>query len=128
MFISKSVHQSMEENCQDISTSERIACIIDRVQEKLKSEDNFCLPFQYNQFFPELLSSIPQCTQEMASAYDITFVSKSILSNVEYHNTLETAYKVAICHRQNLPYKQIYFINDQTYFKISYWGFEILTL
>ena len=80
MFISKSVHQSMEENCQDISTSERIGCIIDRVQEKLKSEENICLPFQYNQFFPELLSSIPQCTQDMASAYNITFVNKAIMS------------------------------------------------
>ena len=28
-------------------------------------------------------------------------------------NTLETVYKVAICPRGNLPYKQIYLINDQ---------------
>ena len=27
-------------------------------------------------------------------------------------NTLETAYKVAICPRGDLPYKQIYLIND----------------
>ena len=30
-----------------------------------------------------------------------------------YHATLETVYKVAICPRGNLPYKQIYFRNDQ---------------
>ena len=27
-------------------------------------------------------------------------------------STLETVYKVAICPRENLPYKQVYFIND----------------
>ena len=34
-------------------------------------------------------------------------------------NTLETAYKVAICHGGNLLYKQIYFTNDQ---KLVWYG------
>ena len=75
LFISKSVHQTKEENCQDISTSERIDCIVDQVQDKLMSEGNFCLPFQYNQFFPKLLTSFPQCTEESSSASKITLVN-----------------------------------------------------
>ena len=77
IFISKSVHRTMEENCQDISTSERIDCIVDKVQDELMSEGNFCLPFQYNQFFPRLLTTFPQCPEESSSSseFKITLVN-----------------------------------------------------
>ena len=75
LFISKSVHQTMEENCQYISISERIDCIVDIVQDKLMSEGNFCLPFQYNQFFPRLLTTFPTCTEETSSASKPTRVN-----------------------------------------------------
>ena len=75
LFISKSVHQTMEDNCQDISSSERIDCIVDKVQDKLMLEGNFCLPFQYNQFFPRLLTSFPQCTEDTSSASTVSVVN-----------------------------------------------------
>ena len=43
---------------------------------------------------------------------DILLQNAAIYRRLAQYTTLETAYKVAICPKGNLPYQQIYFIND----------------
>ena len=61
LYISKTVHKVLDETCQNIFASERMDCIIDKVQEKILLKGNFCLPFHYNNVFPKLHSKLPQC-------------------------------------------------------------------
>ena len=43
----------------------------------------------------------------------------------KHYTTLETVYKVAICSRGNLPYKQIYLTRDLMLLENVNWGIEI---
>ena len=69
VYISKTVHKVLDETCQNILASERMDCIIDKVQEKNLSTGNFCLPFQYNNVFPKLHSAFPQCTDDKTLSF-----------------------------------------------------------
>ena len=64
LSISKTVHKFLDATCQDILASERMSCIIDKVQENIQSTGNFCLPFQYNNVFTQLNSAFPQCIDD----------------------------------------------------------------
>ena len=56
------------------------------------------------------------------------FLTVEVIWKVD-ETTLETVYKVAICPRVNLLYKQIYFINDlKLLYKMDYSDIEIPTL
>ena len=76
LYISKTVHKVLDENCQNILASERMDCIIDKVQEKNLSAGNFCLPFQYKHVFPKLNSAFPQCMDDQILS------SENIMVNV----------------------------------------------
>ena len=82
VYISKTVHKVLDETCQNMLASERMDCIIDKVQEKNISAGNFCLPFQYNHVFPKLHSAFPQCID------DITLSSQNILVNLFASNII----------------------------------------
>ena len=45
-----------------------------------------------------------------------------IFSKARDGRTVETVYKVAICHRGNLPYQQIYFTKDLRLLKNGLFG------
>ena len=66
LYISKTIHKILDKTCKNILASERMDCIIDKVQESnLTTEDNFCLPYQYSKVFPKIHSAFPQCTNNL---------------------------------------------------------------
>ena len=58
----------------------------------------------------------------------IQWMHTSLIFAVKYGATLETVYKVAICHRVNLLYKQIYFTKDLQSLKNGVLGIKMPTL
>ena len=75
LYISKTVHKVLDENCDNILASERLDCIIGKVQEKNFSTGNFCLPFQYNKVFPRLRANFPKCMDDHAVSFKNIMVS-----------------------------------------------------
>ena len=64
LYISKTIHKVLDETCNNILASKRIDCIRDKAQEFEITSGNFCLPFQYNTFFPKWHSAFPQCNDD----------------------------------------------------------------
>ena len=75
LYLSKTVHQIRDENCQEILASEMMHCIIDKVQEEDLSKGNFCLPFQYINVFPKWRLAFPQCIDDPERTRLSTYVS-----------------------------------------------------
>ena len=85
LLISKTVVRGLKEDCQKISPSERMSCIIDNVQERAMSTGISCLPFQYNYVFPILYSKFPQCQDD----HDLSFTSLNVRKYYENVSTVE---------------------------------------
>ena len=75
LYISKTVHKVLDEDCDNILASERMDCIIEKVEEKSFSSGNFCLPFQYDNVFPRLRADFPKCMDDRAVSFKNIMVS-----------------------------------------------------
>ena len=80
LYISKTVHRVLDENCEPILASQRMDCIIDKVQERNLSTGNFCLPFQYDNIFPRLRADFPNCMDDHGKS--VTQIRKLMLEYV----------------------------------------------
>ena len=78
VFISKTVVKTTNQTCQKISISEKLDCIIDKIQETLPSMGISCLPFYYYDTFPKLHSEISQCKDDSVLGNEIHSVRNII--------------------------------------------------
>ena len=84
LFISKTISKTRDKTCREITISEKMDCIIDKVQQNLISVGgNYCLPFYYYDLFPNLLSEFGQCKDDSIFALAIHDV-RNILVNMKY--------------------------------------------
>ena len=74
IFLSKTVSKISETTCQDITSSERMECVVDNIQTTILQTGISCLPFQFNNVFPKLYSKFSPCTNDSALAYKIVQV------------------------------------------------------
>ena len=66
LYLSKTVHKSLDKTCKNILASDLMDCIIDTIQDSnITMEENFCLPYQYNKVFPKFQTTVPQCTNNL---------------------------------------------------------------
>ena len=64
LFLSKTIAKTSEQNCEDITISEKMDCIIDKIEEDLMSKNISCLPFHYYNVFRKLPSEVNQCKDD----------------------------------------------------------------
>ena len=85
LYVSKTVRKILDETCQNILSYEAMDCIIDIVEEKIMSQGNFCLPFQYKNVFAKLNLVFPQCID------DLTLSSTNFqVSIIAFNSTYKT--------------------------------------
>ena len=75
LFISKTIAKTSDKTCQDITISEKIDCITDKIKESLLSRGMSCLPFVYYNVFPKLHSELSKCKDDSVLAITIQQVS-----------------------------------------------------
>ena len=80
LFISQTIVKTSDNTCHKITTSERMNCIIDRIEEHLLSKGISCLPFNYYKMLPKLHSNFSQCKEDSILAVDIQNVRNSPIS------------------------------------------------
>ena len=64
LFLSKTIAKTSEQNCQDITISEKMDCIIDKIQEDILSKGIPCVPFYYYNVFYKLQSEFSLCKDD----------------------------------------------------------------
>ena len=64
LFISKTISKTSKKTCQEISISEKMDCITDKIEAKLLSGGLSCIPFYYYDVFPKLHSTFSQCKDD----------------------------------------------------------------
>ena len=71
IFLSKTINKISEENCHKITNSERMDCVIEKIQKNISATGISCLPFQYSSVFPKLYSKFPRCINDSVLASTI---------------------------------------------------------
>ena len=73
------IRKSADKICQKITASERMKCVIEKIQSKILTTGITCLPFQFNDVFPILYQKYPQCKNDSALATTILSVGYCII-------------------------------------------------
>ena len=74
IFLSKTINKISETTCQKITPSERMDCVIEKIQTKILKTGISCLPFQFNNVFSKLYYKFPKCTNNSTLASTILAV------------------------------------------------------
>ena len=64
IYISTSIKKISSDNCKHVTASELSQCIMEKVQQNVKTLNLSCLPFQVHKMFPELHATYAQCENE----------------------------------------------------------------
>ena len=67
LFISKTIVKTSNKTCREITISEKMECIIDKVREDLVAKEITCLPFYYGNVFTKLHSEFSSCIDDTDS-------------------------------------------------------------
>ena len=67
IFISKTIAKTADKTCHEITISEKMECIIDKIGEHLLSIGMTCLPFYYQNLFTKLHSEFSHCIDDTDS-------------------------------------------------------------
>ena len=78
IFISKTIAKTADKTCHEITISEKMECIIDKIGEHLLSIGITCLPFHYRNVFTKFHSEFSQCIN------DTDTMNVSTVRNIPY--------------------------------------------
>ena len=73
LHISKTIEKTSDNTCQKVSMKEKMDCMIRKLQQKLVSEGESCLPFYYYNVLPTMHSHFSICKddQEAESIHSV---------------------------------------------------------
>lgn len=71
LFMSKTIAKTSDETCQDVTISQKMNCIINKIEERLLSRGIPCIPFYYSDVFPKLRAKFGQCKDDFPSTSGI---------------------------------------------------------
>ena len=74
IFLDMGILKVSNPECQHITASERMNCVINRTQAALLKRDISCLPFQFSNVLHKLYSKFPPCTNDSTLATKILLV------------------------------------------------------
>ena len=64
IYISTTIKKTSSDNCKHVTASKLSQCIMEKVQQNVKTLNLSCLPFQVHKIFPELHATYAQCENE----------------------------------------------------------------